>query len=198
VLKTLSDAEIIASSRTAPDRFGAIFDRHFALIHRYLHRRVGQILADDLAAETFAIAFRERGNYHSDREDARPWLFGIAANLLRRHRRTERRSLAAYARSGVDPVAEAGFDAVEDRVVADAAGASIAHALKRLRAEDREVLLLYAWADLTYHQIADALAIPVGTVRSRLARARRSVREHLIATGHIQAGGAHDQGDLDG
>jgi len=166
-----------------------IFDRHFVAIHRYLHRRVGRELAEDLAAETFAVALRRRAGHDPHRADARPWLFGIAANLLRHHRRTERRQLVAYARSGVDPVSEGGFEAADDRVDARAAGPALAWALAALKPWDREVLLLHAWADLTYQEIADALSIPVGTVRSRLARARGRVRELLSANGQSLGGG---------
>jgi RNA polymerase sigma factor (sigma-70 family) len=182
-LEALTDAEIIASSGPDPGQFALIFDRHFAAIHRYLHRRVGRELAEDLAAETFAVALRRRAGYDPHRADARPWLFGIAANLLRHHRRTERRQLVAYARTGADRVSEGGFEAADERVDADAAGPALAGALGALKPWDREVLLLHAWADLTYQEIADALSIPVGTVRSRLARARGRVRELLSANG---------------
>ncbi len=95
----------------------------------------------------------------------------------------------AYARSGVDPVSEGGFEAADDRVDARAAGPALAWALAALKPWDREVLLLHAWADLTYQEIADALSIPVGTVRSRLARARGRVRELLSANGQSLGGG---------
>jgi RNA polymerase sigma-70 factor (ECF subfamily) len=94
-----SDGAAIAASLSDPTRFGALFDRHFAEINRYLARRVGLVLADELAAETFVIAFRSRQRYDAGQADARPWLYGIAANLARRHWRTERRRLRAYART---------------------------------------------------------------------------------------------------
>ena len=89
-LQTLTDAQIISTSESDPSRFGEIFDRHFPAIHRYVNRRVGRELADDLAAETFSVAFRNRARFDPTREDAGPWLYGIAANLLRDHRRNER------------------------------------------------------------------------------------------------------------
>lgn len=144
------------------------------------------------------MAFRRRAVYDPRSEDARPWLFGIAANLLRHHRRTERRQLLAYARTGADPAAEGGFDAADARADAAAAGPAIAGALATLRPWDREVLLLYAWGDLTYQEIGDALAIPVGTVRSRLARARRRVRELLAGSGQLVDGRAGVEGGSDG
>ena len=182
-LQTLTDAQIIATSGSDPSRFGEIFDRHFPAIHRYVNRRVGRELADDLASETFSVAFRNRGRFDPTRDDAGPWLYGIAANLLRDHRRSERRRLLAYAKTGVDPVTDEGFDAVDARLDASVAGPVVARALVRLKPGDREALLLFAWAELTYREIAEALAIPVGTVRSRLSRARRQVHEILAASG---------------
>jgi RNA polymerase sigma factor (sigma-70 family) len=186
-LRTITDAEVIASSEKDPRLFGAIFERHYVAIHRYLHRRVGLDLAEDLASETFVVAFRRRTSYDAAQENARPWLFGIATNLLRRHRRTERRMLAAYAKTGADPLvaADQELDAAEDRAEAEAAGPFLAEALAALRPADRDVLLLYAWADLSYQEVAGALGVPVGTVRSRLARARELVRGLLAASGGV-------------
>lgn len=97
----LSDADCLARSLEEPKAFEPIFDRHFSAVHRYLHRRAGRDLADELAAETFAVAFERRASCRSS-GSALPWLYGIATNLLRRRRRTERRRLRAYGRSGVD------------------------------------------------------------------------------------------------
>jgi RNA polymerase sigma-70 factor (ECF subfamily) len=169
-----SDGAIIAASRRDPERFGLIFDRHFEPIHAYLRRRVGPDAADDLAAETFVTAFRARASYDVSRDDARPWLFGIAANVVLHHRRSEHRQLLAYARLDT-PVMDADVDA-------DAAASisEITRLLASLSQADREVLLLHAWADLAYAEIAEALGVPIGTVRSRLSRARGRLRE-LIA-----------------
>lgn len=167
-----TDADAIAASRSQPEAFVEVFDRHFDAIHGYLTRRVGATLADDLAASTFTEAFAGRRRYDGRRADALPWLYGIAANLLRRHYRTEQRQLLAFARTGVDPAL--GGDAEPD-----SRGAEIAAALAALSGEDRETLLLHAWTELSYAEIATALGIPVGTVRSRLNRARRTVRDLL-------------------
>ena len=179
-----SDAAAISASLSDADRFSVVFDSHFVTIHRFLYRRVGRDAADELAAETFAEAFRRRHTYDATRAAVRPWLFGIATNLLRHHLRAERRQLRAYARTGVDPVLHPDLEAVDSRVDADAMGTQLALGLASLRADDRDVLLLYAWGDLGYQEIAQALAIPVGTVRSRLHRARRRIRELLKAGGH--------------
>lgn len=178
-----TDAEIIRASHTDPQQFAAIFDRHFGVIYRYLRRRLGESLAKDLSSETFTTAFAARVRYDERRDDARPWLFGIASNLLRHHYRHEERQMRAYARSRVDPI-QADLDDVVHRVDAAATGPRLAEALATLDARDRDVLLLYAWADLSYQDIADALSIPVGTVRSRLSRSRRSIRALLDLDGY--------------
>jgi RNA polymerase sigma-70 factor (ECF subfamily) len=178
------DGAIIAASRVDPSSFAPIFDRHFEAIHRYLGRRLGGAPADDLAAETFVVAFRSRDRYDCSHEDARPWLFGIATNLMRRHWRTERRQLRAYERSGVDPIRDEIADA-DRRLDAAAAGPALARALAAIAPEDREALLLFAWADLSYADIGAALGIPIGTVRSPLFRARGRLRELLAPGGQV-------------
>jgi RNA polymerase sigma factor (sigma-70 family) len=174
------DSELIARSRSDPAVFGGIFDRHHAELYRYLRRRIDGGLAADLAAETFVIAFARRGTYRADTQDARPWLYGIAHNLLRNHVRAERRQLAAYTRLGADPLADAdaaaAFSLADSRADSAAVSARLAQILARMPARDRDVLLLFAWADMSYTEIARALSIPVGTVRSRLNRARRQLR----------------------
>jgi RNA polymerase sigma factor (sigma-70 family) len=167
-----SDAEAIAASRADPEAFVEIFDRHFHAIHGYLRRRVGSALADDLAASTFTEAFSARRRYDRSRPDALPWLYGIASNLLRGYFRTEEQQLRAFARTGVDR-------AYASDAESDPRAAEVAAALAVLNADDRDTLLLFAWAELGYTEIATALGIPVGTVRSRLNRARRTVRDLL-------------------
>jgi RNA polymerase sigma factor (sigma-70 family) len=150
-------------------------------------------MADEIAAETFVLAFRLRGRYDSRAADARPWLFGIAANLVRRHWRTERRRLRAYARTGVDPICDETPE-VERHVDAAAAGPQLAGALASLSGNEREVLRLFAWAELGYEDISAALGIPTGTVRSRLSRARAHVRELLAPSGQVSVDGATEGG----
>lgn len=187
MLQRLSDAEVIASSAADTERFGEMFDRYFPVVHRYVHRRVGRHLADDIAAETFAEAFRRRTSYDG-RPDARPWLLGIATNLVRRHHRLEERELRAYARTGVDSVAQTEFTDADSRVDALAASRDLARGLASMRAVDRDVLLLFAWAELSYEEISRALQIPVGTVRSRLSRGRRKLRSFLDPDAHLPQG----------
>jgi RNA polymerase sigma-70 factor (ECF subfamily) len=142
-------------------------------VYGYLARRVGRAIADDLAAETFIVAFERRSTYRPDSVRALPWLLGIAVNVLAHQRRSEARQLRALAAAGSREASlevEASPGSMPDRLVAG---------LEQLDDRDREALLLYAWAELTYAEIADALEIPVGTVRSRLSRARRKLREAL-------------------
>src|SRR5439155_21133867 len=157
--------------------FDAAFRAEFAPLHRYLARRVGPASADELAAETFAIAFRNWDRLDPARP-VRPWLYGIAANLMRHHWRKERRMLRAYARTGVDPIL-ADEDAAAERADAHARHRELATALAELRKDDREILLLNAWAELTDAEIADALGLPIGTVKSRLSRTREKLRNQL-------------------
>ncbi|WP_245642553.1 RNA polymerase sigma factor [Nonomuraea candida] len=173
------DAEVMARARQDPAAFSVLFDRHAPELHRYVTRRLGDSLADDIVGETFLVAFRRLGRYDTSHRDARPWLYGIAANLIHKHRRAEVRAYRALARSGVDEVAESYAERVEARVSAGAAHRSLAGALTLLSAEDREVLLMVAWTDFTYEEVGRALGIPVGTVRSRLHRARRKTRAAL-------------------
>ncbi|GAA3827158.1 RNA polymerase sigma factor [Streptomyces phyllanthi] len=177
-----NDAEVVAQSLEQPELFARLYDRYAPDIHRYVARRLGDGMADDITADTFLTAFRIRGRYDLAHGNARPWLYGIAGNLIGKHRRTEVRALRALARSGHDPVAESwGETWVERTESRVAAQAPLAGALAALSAGDRHVLLLVAWADLTYQEAAEALGIPVGTVRSRLNRARRKVRSALGA-----------------
>jgi RNA polymerase sigma factor (sigma-70 family) len=175
----LDDAVLIERSWHEPEAFAALYDRHAAPIHRFAGRRLGDQMADDVVGETFLAAFRRRKRYDLRRADARPWLYGIAANVIGKHRRAEVRMLRAFARTGADPVAAGHADLVDSRVCAAAVQRDLAAALAGLPTGDRDVLLLIAWADLSYEETAAALGIPVGTVRSRLHRARRKVRGAL-------------------
>ncbi|MFD0887477.1 RNA polymerase sigma factor [Streptosporangium algeriense] len=175
------DAEVIDRARRDPAVFSVLFDRHAPALHRYVTRRLGESLADDVVADTFLAAFRKLGRYDTAHRDARPWLYGIAANLIGRHRRAEVRAYRALARIGVDEVEQSYTDRVEARVSASAAHRKLAEALATLSPQDREVLLMVAWADFGYQEVALALGIPVGTVRSRLHRARRKTRAALGA-----------------
>jgi len=173
------DAAVIQLSRHEPEYFTELFRRHAPYIQRYVVRRLGQDAADDIVAETFLLAFRQRDSYDQARSDARPWLYGIATNLIGHHRRAEIRLYRALARTGADPVTESFTDRIDDRVSASTASRRLATALARLSAELRDTLLLVAWGDLSYEETATALGVPVGTVRSRISRARSALRRSL-------------------
>jgi RNA polymerase sigma factor (sigma-70 family) len=183
------DGEVIARSLRDPEQFAVVFRRHAPQIQRYAVRRVGADAADDVVAETFLTAFRQRDRYRHDRPDARPWLYGIATNLIGRHRRAEISQYRALARTGIDPVTEPFTERVDARVSASGASRRLAAALTRLPAAHRDVLLLIAWGDLTYEQAARALGVPVGTVRSRFSRARGKLRRAL---GNADPSALHD------
>lgn len=178
-----SDAEYLARSLSEPAAFEPIFDRHFGAVHRYLHRRAGRDLADELTAETFALAFSRRGSCRAS-GSVLPWLYGIATNLLHRYRRTERRQLQAYSRSGVDRWG-AYEDEADARVDGSSLDARLAGALAAMRPRERDALLLYALADLSYEEVALALDVPIGTVRTWLHRARATAQRELTAAENV-------------
>jgi RNA polymerase sigma factor (sigma-70 family) len=163
-----SDADIIRRSVESPQDFGEIFRRHYASVAAYASRRLGTRDGEDIAANAFIIAFERRSRFDTRYPSAKPWLLGITANLVRHHLRDERVHAAALTRSPVD--APAAIDDDPDRLAA---------ALLSLSEDDRETFLLVALGEITYEEAAAALGIPVGTVRSRLHRARRAMRERL-------------------
>jgi RNA polymerase sigma-70 factor, ECF subfamily len=175
--ETPIDSEAIAASLADPRAFGVIFERHFGAIHGYLRRRLDRQLADELASQTFLVAFDRRRHFDPGRPDSRPWLFGIATNLARNHRRREIRELRAMAALAPEPLMA--IDGVESRVDAERLRGRLAQALAELPPEEADVLLLLVWAELDQAEIADALAIPVGTVKSRLSRARGRLQNEL-------------------
>jgi len=177
------DAAIIDGSRREPERFAVLFDRHAPHIHRYLARRAGRQVADDLVAETFLAAFAKRDRYDLSHPDARPWLYGIATNLVNQHHRDEARQYRiGQAAVAAEPEVPGHAERVAVDVTAQAMRPLLDAALATLAAGDRDVLLLIAWEQLTYQEVSRALAIPVGTVRSRLNRARTKVRQVLAGT----------------
>lgn len=161
--------------------FTMLFDTHARALRGYLAGRVGEHVADDLVAETFLTAFRRREDYDPQQAPIRGWLYGIATNVLRNHRRTEVRRFRAMAWAVVREVDESGEphdSRVAAKVDAQARMRQLAGALiSELSEEERDVLLLSAWAGLEPREIAVALGIPASTVRSRLQRARQKLRQ---------------------
>ena len=176
------DAALIESSWREPERFAVLFDRHAPYIYRYLARRAGREVADDLVAETFLAAFAKRDRYDLSYSDARPWLDGIATNLVGQHRRDEVRQYQIRQAATAVPEVPGHADRVAADVTAQAMRPLLDAALAALSAGDRDVLLLIAYEQLTYQEVSRALGIPVGTVQSRLHRARAKVRQVLAGT----------------
>lgn len=179
-----SDAEIIRQVGTKPAAFGKVFDRYYEAIYGYATRRLGPDLAEDVASETFLVAFDRWRRYDPAQSSARPWLFGIASRLIANHQRSEVRRYEALARADrsaavnvivTDQLAEQ----VAVRLDAQAVRGRLALALKDITPADREVLLLVAWAELSCEDTARALGIPAGTARSRLHRARKRLQAAL-------------------
>jgi RNA polymerase sigma factor (sigma-70 family) len=180
-----TDAEVIAQSLADPERFASIFDRHADEIYRYATRRVEAQAAADVVSDVFLVAFRKRGGYSQDRADARPWLYGITTEVISQHLRRRARLLAAVP---APPAAELFVDELSDRIAAQRLRPVMLSVLAGLSPADRDLVLLVAWAELSYEQAAEALGIPVGTVRSRLHRIRAKVRRSigLAAVGDIE------------
>ena len=173
----LTDAEVIQRSFREPEAFGEIFERHYETVARYSRRRLGAHAGEDVAAQAFVVALERRARFDLRYGTARPWLLGIAANLIRHHLRDERVHASALARTLIDPPPPP----IDDPSAIDAAllRPALTAALQALSDDDRETFLLVALGEITYPEAAVALGIPVGTVRSRLHRARRTLRERL-------------------
>jgi RNA polymerase sigma-70 factor, ECF subfamily len=192
------DAAVIRRSRDEPEHFAILFRRYSPEVQRYVRRRLGPSAADDVVAETFLVAFRQRDTYDLERGSARLWLYGIATHLISRHRRSEVRQYRILARTGHDPVTESFADQVDAAVSAAGERRRLAAALALLPKAHRDTLLLVVWGDLSYGEAAAALGIPVGTVRSRVSRARASLRRSLAKTCEPASAGpsaaaCHDQ-----
>lgn len=168
------DAMLLVRSREDAEAFTPIYDRYFPVIHHYVAGRLGRQSADDLAADTFLTAFRQRTRFDPRRGAVRPWLFGIATKIVAQHRRTEIRRYRALSRTATGPEAA---ESHEGRVVASVGlQPGLARALAALNRGERDVLLLSAFAELSHEEIGQALGISPGTVGSRLSRARAKLR----------------------
>jgi RNA polymerase sigma factor (sigma-70 family) len=171
--------QVAKSAQIDRARFTSIFEENFVIIHRFVARRVGTALADDLAAETFAIAYRRRSSFDGGRGTVRSWLYGIANNLIRNQWRAEQHLLDLDARLRDEAAYQEDPSLSDERLSASLAASRIAAALATLSRDHREVILLHAWAELSHEEIATALDIAPGTVRSRLSRARAAMAEQL-------------------
>jgi RNA polymerase sigma factor (sigma-70 family) len=172
-----TDAEIFQRSIRDPDAFREIFQRHASAVHAYARRRIGKTAGEEILAQTFLTAFEKRARFDTSYESARPWLLGIATNIIRHHLREEREHLTALGKIAreqpeqpVDDVARLDAQRMKPKLII---------ALLALSDDDRETFLLLALGQLTYEEVASALRIPIGTVRSRIHRARTHLRERV-------------------
>jgi RNA polymerase sigma factor (sigma-70 family) len=155
----------------------ALYRAHAAALLRYLTARVGVAAAEDLTAETFIVAMRRHELFDQTRGTSKAWLFGIASNAVREHFRREARYLRAVVRASGERIDDQQYaDGVVDRLDAEAGVARLVPQLLTLSAVDRDILLLTSWAGLGPSEVAKAVGLSAGTVRSRLHRSRRKLR----------------------
>jgi RNA polymerase sigma factor (sigma-70 family) len=184
---TGTDAAIISRSVVDPESFSLIVERHATRVFRYLTSRADRSTSEDLLADVFEVAFQARTRYDTRFENALPWLLGIATNVIRHHRRSELRHASMVRRMtqlhrSINEASEA-VDAVATTAQLDDEMQCVRRALAGLNDRHRQVLVLSAGLGLSYEDIAQTLGIRIGTVRSRLSRARRRLRELLEADG---------------
>ena len=188
-----TDAEIIAASLEDGAAFGEIFERHHLAIYRFLERRTDDSSAGDLAADVFAKAFSLRRRYDLEMPNSRPWLYGIARNLLRDHLRRRGRASAAYVRFSLD--ADTAFRSPEAEAEARIRVEQLRRAVKKLKKRDAEALIMFAVDGMDYAEIASTLGLKLGTVKSSINRARRKIGELIDAERPITGWGSKNRGD---
>jgi RNA polymerase sigma factor (sigma-70 family) len=174
----VSHDDLDAESAVTVGWIESVFDSYYRDVWRFVARMAGADVADDICGDVFAEAFTVQHRYDPGRGDVRPWLFGIALNLLRVRHRGEQRARRAFERASWqrDLPADA-FELVDDAAVVRATSQSVVAAMAHLSASDRELLVLYAWEQLSYAEIAAVFRVPIGTVRSRLSRIRSRLRQ---------------------
>ncbi|MFG3436243.1 RNA polymerase sigma factor [Nonomuraea sp. NPDC047897] len=175
----MEDVTVVERSLDDPELFAHLYDRYFKEVHRYLAARLGSEQAEDLVAESFLLAFNGRHAFDPERGTVRSWLFGIATNVVARHRRGEGRRLNALSKVAPEDSADGHEDRVTSQLAAQASRPELVRGLKGLSKGDRDVVFLLVFGGLSYEEIAAALAIPVGTVGSRINRARKKLRKAL-------------------
>jgi RNA polymerase sigma factor (sigma-70 family) len=182
-----TDAELIHRSLENAEEFREVFERHYDAVRRFTQRIVGRETGEEIAAQTFLIAFERRATYDLGYPSARSWLFGIAYNVARHHLRSERSQQDMLARlprgrEATDPIEVESLDAARLTPI-------LREALSELREEQRSPFVLVALGELTYQETADVLDIPVGSVRSRIHRSRARLRELLFEVRETLYGG---------
>lgn len=180
-------ADFVDPAPPGPFSLEDLYERHARSLYRYVARRLGDDLAEDLTAQVFVEALTHQQNFDPAKGSEVAWLYGIATNLIRRHHRRETRANVAHARLEAHRVTEDLNAPSESRLAAEADWARVAGVLADLSATDRDILLLYAWAELPYEAIAQAVGLPIGTVKSRINRARAKLRHRLDRGGEVGA-----------
>jgi len=190
----LDDSVLWARSREGDaDAFALLFERHAKAIYNYCFRRIGDWgVAEDLLSVVFLEAWRRRRKQLPP-DKVLPWLYGIATNVVRNRRRAERRYRAALARVPA-PRFEPDFgDELDARLDDERLMGRALELLAQLPPGQQDVLVLCEWSELNYDDTALALGVPVGTVRSRLSRARSALRELQLTSGHAPIESAYER-----
>lgn len=171
-----------------PAAFGVLFERHAKAVYNFCFRQTGDwSAAEELTSVVFLESWRRRGRVRLTGESALPWLLGVATNVVRNRRRAERRHRDALKRLPLDP-AGAFADDVDGRLDDERRMRVILARVGKLSRRDQDVIALCVWAELSYEEAAVALGVPVGTIRSRLARAKARLRELDVSSGHVWNG----------
>jgi len=184
-MQASDDTLFRASAAGNQAAFGELYERHARAIYNYLFRRLADWSeAEDLTAVVFLEAFRRRNDVVVVEGKVLPWLYGIATNVLRNRRRAlwRHRGLLAQLESRGDAVAAD----VADRAAATQQMRAVLGRIASLPRRQQDVVALCIWSGLNYEEAAAALDVPVGTVRSRLARARAALTELDSASGHTE------------
>lgn len=175
----VSDAALATGFLRDPELFSAVYHRYFHEIYRYVAGRLDTQVAEDVTAEVFVTAFGQRDRFDAERGGLRPWLFGIATNLVARHRRKEARHYKALQCTAAEPTAEGHENRVVTWVSAGRMRPQLLKALAGLSTGERDVVLLVALGQLSYEEVAQALGLSSGTVGSRLSRARKKLHNAI-------------------
>jgi RNA polymerase sigma factor (sigma-70 family) len=183
-----TDRDLWASAVSGDaDAFGVLFERHSRAVYNFAFRFTANwAAAEDMASQVFLTAWRRRADviFTTESGSVLPWLLGVATNLLRNQHRGMRRADAAVARLDASEAQPDFSDEVLGRMADEAQMAEVQAVIEQLPEREQDVLALCAWAGLNYEEAALALDVPVGTLRSRLSRARVHLRELVEMTGH--------------
>jgi RNA polymerase sigma-70 factor (ECF subfamily) len=185
-LSAASDAELLATAGSQPEAFGELFARHGQAVYAYCARRTGDLdRAEDLTSVVFLEAFRRRRKLRLSSNSAVPLLLGVANNVVRNSSRSVRRYRSALGRIPDPALSISAEDEAIERLDAQEALALAREAISALSRAEQDVILLVWWSELSYADAATALGVPIGTVRSRLARARAKLSHSAPATNLI-------------